>query len=175
MPKEKIEHEFKHKPEHDPIKEHNPHCDCGEKCACETTNNAKCSCGCGCSCGNCSCGSNCQCGCHKKCGSKFIILLLAFFAGIGFNQLWHNCIGRCTHNMPHKIGAMHAPMPAVSDGGTTIIINTADGCADVWSSKNHLHKHHKHHKNMHMANPKNPIFNKQSSVQDSDTTSNTAE
>ena len=72
------------------------------------------------------------------------------------------------------MSTVRGPIPAANDGGTTIIINTADGCADVWSSKNDFHKHHKHHKGMHSAKPKNSMFG-QPSTPKADTTTKTAE
>lgn len=172
MAKEKMEHEPKHKIEHEPMKEHHIHDDCKENCACNANQGATCGCGCG---GNCSCGTNCQCGCHKKCGGKIILLLLVFLAGMGFNQLWRGCMGRCPHKMPHNLSAMHTPIPAANDGGTTIVINTADGCADVWSSKNNFHKHHKHHKGINSDNFKNAVSHQHPSVPKADTADKVSE
>lgn len=123
----------------------------------------KCNCGPECTCGcnegkECHCGENGGCGCHcgKRCGGKWVTLLIIFLAGVGFNELLHGCCARCPTKAPHQAMTQapkhHGAMPMFSDGsGTVIIINASDGHADIFDGMHapqHFNKHKKHHKNM---------------------------
>lgn len=130
-------------------------CDCGSECKCGCNEGKDCKCGHHCNglYGECGCG--CGCGCGRKIG-KLIALLIVFFAGMGFNELWHGSY-RCSNRAPY---AVRTQVPATADGaGTVIIINAADGSANMhdYSGKKHKchkdkhndakgHKHLKHHK-----------------------------
>lgn len=132
-----------------PETETEKHCNCGPECTC------------GCNEGKeCHCGQNgcCHGGCGRHCGGKLIVLLIIFLAGMGFNELLHGCFGRCPSKAPHAMPMVQAPMkhhgamPTFTDGASTvIIINAADGHADVMHSPKHCKKHHhdmqKPHKN----------------------------
>ncbi len=91
-----------------------------------------------------------DCGCGKR-GSKILLLLLVFFAGMGFNEFWHGCF-RCPTKSHGSPTAIYAQMPAYSDAaGTTIIINAADGMATMPPQFAKMHHKNKHHHKHHQA------------------------
>lgn len=158
-------------------------CNCGPECTCGCNEGKECHCaengGCGCGCGcnegkechcaeNGGCGCGCGCRCGKRCGGKLIALLIVFLAGMGFNELLHGGCGRCPSKAPHHT-MMSAPkhygaMPMFSDGsGTVIIINAADGRADVFDAMHatkHFKKHKKCQKDMQMPQQDKPEMRK---------------
>ena len=82
------------------------------------------------------------------------MLFLVFLAGMGFNELLHGCFGRCHGKKPlpmtHASMLHHGSVPMLTDGvGTVIIINAADGHADVMRAPKPCHEHFKPHHNMH--------------------------
>ncbi len=95
----------------------------------------KCDCGCGC-----GCGCDCKCGCNcKNRVVKFIIILIIFLAGMGFNELLHS---GCRHNRHMSMKKMMATMPA-HDKGVVVVINTdgRKGAPEVFINKNaEIHK-----------------------------------
>ena len=108
---------------------HAPHpekaCDCGPDCKC------------GCQEGKaCSCGGHCGCG--KKCVFKFLLALVIFLAGMGFNELIHGCCGPCP-GKPHHAPMMKAFPSYMDEGGNTIIVINTDG------GRPHSFAHHGKH------------------------------
>ena len=117
-------------------------CDCGPECTCGCNEGKECNCRCNCH----------ACGCHncQKCGGKWLGLLLAFLLGIGVSHLWNGCAFRCPAKAFRAPSAAQAPLPTFTDGaGTVIIINAADGHADVMRAPKPCHEHFKPHHNMH--------------------------
>ncbi len=147
-----------------------PECQCGcnegKECTCGNGGcGGKCDCGCGCGCGG-KCGCGCGGGCGKHCGKKLFVLLVVFLAGMGFNALLHGCCGRCPNRAPQNAPMMQAPknssaMPMFTDSaGTVIIINAADGHADIRHNPKHFDKHHKHKKEMQNPQTDKPEMRK---------------
>lgn len=160
-----------------PNKEHNvkpeqeKKCNCGPECDCGCNEGKECTCGQSHDHmhGACGCGGH-GCDCHGgKCGGKLLWLLLAFLAGMCFNQLWRSgCAVRCPcMKMAAGMSAVKAPLPVYTDAaGTIIIINAADGTAEVMPGKKHCKKHHKYHGGTEMYKshpaPKAPMMHPQS-------------
>ena len=113
-----------------PAKEHHmPHhpeakCDCGPDCKCGCQEGKACSCG--------------NCGCGKKCIFKFLLALVIFLAGMGFNELINGCCGPCP-GKPHHTPMMKAFPSYMDEGGNTIIVINTDG------GRSHSFSHHGKH------------------------------
>ena len=106
---------------------------------------------------HCGCGCGCNCDCGRK-GGKFIIILLAFLAGIGLSELLHGNFGRCPYKADCAKQMMHAShhaVPHYTDGAGTVIIINTNGQPDIKHLTKGFHgKHHhnaaKHHQHKNM-------------------------